>query len=135
MRKFALSLAVAIILSAVSFAQQASTIQKVPLGQAEIDRILKKVTANEGLFRSALADYNFSRKAVVQTIGMGGQITGEFRRDSEMIIPPQGTRFEKILFRRAASRPGACSTGDLGEPRHRRSLGKRTSSAPDARNC
>ena len=98
MRKFALSLAVAIILSAVSFAQQASTIQKVPLGQAEIDRILKKVTANEGLFRSALGEYNFSRKAVVQTIGMGGQITGEFRRDSEMIIPSQGTRFEKILF-------------------------------------
>src|SRR4029078_4392638 len=98
MRKFALSLAVAIILSAVSFAQQASSIQKVPLGQGEIDRILKKVTANEGLFRSALGEYNFSRKAIVQTIGMGGQVTGDFRRDSEMIISPSGPRMEKIQF-------------------------------------
>src|SRR3954447_7575044 len=98
MRKLAFSLIFTLCIAAISFAQEASTIKKVPLAQTEIDRIIKKVTANEGLFRSALADYNFSRKAVVQTIGMGGQITGEFRRDSEMIIPPQGARFEKILF-------------------------------------
>ena len=98
MRKLAFSLIFTLCIAAISFAQEASTIKKVPLAQTEIDRIIKKVTANEGLFRSALADYNFSRKAIVQTIGMGGQITGEFRRDSEMIIPPTGTRFEKILF-------------------------------------
>ena len=98
MRKLALSLVITAIIAAVSFAQDQSTIKKVPLSQAETDRIIKKFTSNEGLFRSALADYNFSRKAIVQTIGMGGNVTGEFRRDSEMIIPPTGTRFEKILY-------------------------------------
>jgi hypothetical protein len=29
---------------------------------------------------------------------MGGQVTGEYRRDSEMIIPPTGARFEKIVY-------------------------------------
>jgi hypothetical protein len=98
MRKLALSLVITAIFAAVSFAQDQSTVKKVPLSQSEVDRIIKKFTSNEGLFRSALADYNFSRKAIVQTIGMGGNVTGEFRRDSEMIIPPTGTRFEKILY-------------------------------------
>jgi hypothetical protein len=98
MRNFALSLVITAIFAAVSFAQDQSTVKKVPLSQSEVDRIIKKFTSNEGLFRSALADYNFSRKAIVQTIGMGGNVTGEFRRDSEMIIPPTGTRFEKILY-------------------------------------
>jgi hypothetical protein len=98
MRKLALSLVITAIFAAVSFAQDQSTIKKVPLSQTETERIIKKFTSNEGLFRSALADYNFARKAIVQTIGMGGNVTGEFRRDSEMIIPPTGTRFEKILY-------------------------------------
>jgi hypothetical protein len=98
MRNFALSLVITAIFAAISFAQDQSTIKKVPLSQTETDRIIKKFTSNEGLFRSALADYNFSRKAIVQTIGMGGNVTGEFRRDSEMIIPPTGARFEKILY-------------------------------------
>jgi len=98
MRKFALTLLFAVVFAAISSAQSPSTIQKVSLNPNEIDRIVKKFTANEGLFRTALGEYNFSRKAVVQTIGMGGQVTGEFRRESEMIIPPAGERFERILF-------------------------------------
>jgi hypothetical protein len=98
MRKLALLLLFTLVLVSLASAQEVSNIKKVPLGQPEIDKIIKKFTANEGLFREALAEYNFSRKAVVQTIGMGGQVTGEFRRDSEMIIPPKGQRFEKITF-------------------------------------
>jgi len=74
------------------------TIQKVPLSQPEIDKIIKKVSENEKLFRSALGDYNFSRSATVQTVGMGGNITGTYRRDSELIIPPEGSRMEKVVF-------------------------------------
>jgi hypothetical protein len=98
MKKFVYLLVLTAIFAAVSFAQEASTIKKVPLSQPEIDRIIKKFTANEGMFRAALGEYNFSRKAIVQTIGMGGQVTGEFRRDSDMIIPPSGPRNERILF-------------------------------------
>lgn len=98
MRKLVLSLVITAFFAALSFAQEASSVRKVPLEQPEIDRIVRKFTANEGLFRRALAEYNFSRKAIVQTIGMGGQVTGEFRRDSEMIIPSSGARFEKIMY-------------------------------------
>jgi hypothetical protein len=98
MKKSVILLAIMALLASVLFAQDPGSVKKVPLTQAEIDRIIKKFTENEGKFRSALGEYNFSRKATVQTIGMGGQVTGEFRRDSEMIISPSGPRMEKILF-------------------------------------
>lgn len=98
MKKLALSLGITALFALLTFAQDGSTVKKVPLAQPEINRIVKKFTDNEGLFRRALGEYNFSRKAIIQTIGMGGQVTGEFRRDSEMIIPSSGSRFEKIMY-------------------------------------
>ncbi len=85
----------------VSFAgaiAQNSKIVRTDLSQAEIDRIVKAFTANEGKFRAALANYNFNRSATIQTVGMGGQITGTFRRDSILNLNEEGKRFEKILF-------------------------------------
>jgi len=84
--------------TAVAIAAQESTIQKVPLAQPEIDKIVGKFTANEKLFRQALTQYNFSRAATIQTVGIGGNITGTYRRDSEMSLTPEGTRLEKIVF-------------------------------------
>jgi len=81
-----------------AFAQQNANIVKKDLSQAEIDRIVKTFTAKEGEFRGALTNYVFNRSATVQTIGMGGQITGMFRRDSFMNLTNNGDRFEKILF-------------------------------------
>lgn len=83
---------------AVLAQNQEDQIQRVPLSQPEIDKILKKVSENEGLFRQALSEYNFDRSATIETIGLGGNITGVYRRDSELIIQPDGPRMEKILF-------------------------------------
>ncbi|HXG86088.1 MAG TPA: hypothetical protein VNI84_18860 [Pyrinomonadaceae bacterium] len=80
-----------------AFAQNANIVKK-DLSQAEIDRIVKTFTSKEGEFRGALTNYVFNRSATVQTIGMGGQVTGMFRRDSFMNLTPDGSRFEKILF-------------------------------------
>ncbi|MEP6786985.1 MAG: hypothetical protein ABJB40_01040, partial [Acidobacteriota bacterium] len=86
----------------VSFSQAPQTtnsnIVKKELSQAEIDRIIKKVTANEGDFRSALTSYVFNRYATVQIIGMGGQVAGTYRRDSFMTFTQDGGRFEKVLY-------------------------------------
>jgi hypothetical protein len=98
MRKLAISFLFTAIFAAVTLAQETSSITKVPLSQPEIDRIVKKFTDNEGRFRSALGEYNFTRKAIIQTIGMGGQVTGEYHRDSDIIIPPTGLRSEKITY-------------------------------------
>ena len=69
--------------SAAAFGQN-DGITKKELAPAEIGRIIKKFTENENRFHEALKDYVFNRFATVDTIGMGGQITGEYRRDSFM---------------------------------------------------
>jgi len=94
------------VLSIVCFgsAQDSGLVRK-DLSAAEIDRIIKRFTANEGDFRAALTNYVFNRYATVSTIGMGGQVTGTFRRDSFMSLSPDGTRFEKILFFPVATTP------------------------------
>jgi hypothetical protein len=66
--------------------------------QAEIDRIIRSFSANETRFRQALNDYAFTRDAVIQTVGMGGQVTGEYHRVSFMTFDDSGNRFERINF-------------------------------------
>jgi hypothetical protein len=77
---------------------QTSSIVRTDLPQAEIDRIIKQFTRNEALFRQALNLYVFNRNATIQTIGLGGQITGTYKRDSFMTFSEAGERFERVLF-------------------------------------
>ena len=86
------------LLSIFSVFAQESKITKTDLSQAEIDRIVSTFTKNEGDFRYALTNYVFNRSATIQTVGMGGQITGTYRRDSFMSLTKEGRRFEKITF-------------------------------------
>ncbi len=65
---------------------------------ADVDRIIRSFTAKETEFREALNQYVFKRDAVVQTIGMGGQISGEYHRISYFTFDDKGNRFEKINF-------------------------------------
>lgn len=76
-----------------------SNIVRTNLSQAEIDRIVRNFTNKEAEFRESLKSYVFNRKALIQTISkLGGQVTGEFRRDSFMSVGEDGVRFEKILY-------------------------------------
>lgn len=79
-------------------AQQPSNIVKTDLSQSEIDKIIKKLSENEFNFRQALSVYAFNRDAKVQTIGLGGQTTGTYIRNSFMTFKEDGSRFEKILY-------------------------------------
>ncbi len=85
-------------ISSINLPAQTSNIAKSNMSQAEIDRIVKKFTDNEAAFRNALTNYVFNRSATVQTIGMGGQVTGTYRRDSFMNLTEDGRRFERINF-------------------------------------
>jgi hypothetical protein len=84
-------------LSVGAYAQGAA-FSKPDLSQAEIDKIITKFTKNERLFRSALNVYVFNRNATISTIGMGGQITGTYKRESLLTFDGNGDRVEKILF-------------------------------------
>jgi len=68
------------------------------LSQAQIDNIISKFTVKETEFRRALNSYAFKRDALVQVMGMGGQVTGEYHRVSEFTFDNAGNRFEKITF-------------------------------------
>jgi muconolactone delta-isomerase len=68
------------------------------LSQTEADRIIKTFTAKEAQFRKALNEYSFKRDAVIQSLGMGGQITGEYHRVSYFTFDDQGNRYEKISY-------------------------------------
>jgi hypothetical protein len=81
-----------------ALAQQPSNVVKVDLSQAQIDKIIKKFSENEFNFHQALSIYAFNRDAKVQTVGLGGQITGTFIRNSFLTFNEDGTRFEKILY-------------------------------------
>ena len=65
---------------------------------AAVDRIIRTFTAKELHFRKALNTYSFKRDALIQSIGMGGQVIGEYHRISTFTFDDQGERFEKISF-------------------------------------
>ncbi len=65
---------------------------------AQIDRIIRTFTGKEAQFRKALNTYSFKRDALIQSIGMGGQVVGEYHRVSTFTFDDQGERFEKISF-------------------------------------
>ncbi|HLL15098.1 MAG TPA: hypothetical protein VK388_08540 [Pyrinomonadaceae bacterium] len=62
----------------------------------DVERIIREFTTKEALFRSAFNQYSFKREAIVQTIGMGGQISGEYRRVSRFVFDDSGRQYEKI---------------------------------------
>ena len=76
----------------------ATTITPSTLSPAQVDAIVRAFAAKESRFRNALNSYAFKRDALVQTIGMGGQVTGEYHRVSFFTFDDSGNRFEKINY-------------------------------------
>jgi muconolactone delta-isomerase len=75
------------------------------LPPAEADKIIARFTTKEAEFRRALNNYSFKRDALIQSIGMGGQVMGEYHRVSLFTFDDQGNRFEKISFFPMSSMP------------------------------
>ena len=83
---------------------------------ANPDKIIQAFTAKEAEFRRALNNYSFKRDALIQSLGMGGQVIGEYHRVSNFTFDDQGNRFEKITFFPMPSMPEVTSEDidDLG---------------------
>ncbi len=77
---------------------QPTTSGSAALTPAQIDNIVRAFTAKETEFRRALNSYAFKRDALLQQLGMGGQIIGEYHRVSNFTFDDQGARTEKIQF-------------------------------------
>ncbi len=83
------------------------------LSPAQAERIINAFTAKEREFRQALNQYSFKRDAILQSMGMGGQITGEYHRVSYFTFDDQGNRYEKISFFPMPSFGGSVTQEDL----------------------
>jgi TonB family protein len=68
------------------------------LSQAQVNEIIHKFASKETEFRRALNSYAFKRDALIQVLGMGGQVTGEYHRVSDFTFDDSGNRYEKINF-------------------------------------
>lgn len=86
-------------------AQTSRIVKSSELSAEEVNRIIKTLTDNEIKFRQALTEYVFNRNATVQTLGMGGQISGTFHRKSFMTFTKDGLRFEKIEYAPVSTLP------------------------------
>jgi TonB family protein len=82
------------------------------LTAAQVDAIVQKFTAKETQFRKALNEYAFKRDALIQELGMGGQVIGEYHRISDFTFADNGTRFEKINYFPMPSLQGAQMTNE-----------------------
>ena len=116
-----IALGAAVLLLAANFAlaQQTTADAKAPttagsanLTQAQIDNIIRRFTAKETEFRTALNQYFFRRDALIQEIGMGGQVVGEYHRVSDFTFDDKGNRYEKINFFPMPSLQGATMTNE-----------------------
>jgi len=116
-----IALGAAVLLLAANFAlaQQTTADAKAPttagsanLTQAQIDNIVRRFTAKETEFRTALNQYFFRRDALIQEIGMGGQVVGEYHRVSDFTFDDKGNRYEKINFFPMPSLQGATMTNE-----------------------
>jgi Gram-negative bacterial TonB protein C-terminal len=86
------------------------------LTAAQISHIITAFTTKELEFRRALNKYAFKRDALLQSLGMGGQITGEYHRVSYFTFDDRGNRFEKISLFPMPSMPSVTQedVDDLG---------------------
>ncbi len=103
---FTLTVAALCLLAATPFVdvlaqqkQDAAKTAAVTGGTAatEADKILAAFRAKETEFRRQLNGYGFKREAIIQSIGMGGQVTGEYQRISYITFDAAGKQREKII--------------------------------------
>ena len=87
-------------LCAVALASLASSARAqgiTPAPSADANQIVSKFIANETAFQRAFARYAFRRDAILQSVGMGGQVTGEYHRLSRISFDAEGRQQEKVL--------------------------------------
>lgn len=87
-----------VLIAALGLTALAQTPAAGPPNSIEAEKIIQAFTAKETQFRRALNNYSFKRDALFQSIGMGGQVVGEYHRVSTFTFDDQGNRFEKISY-------------------------------------
>jgi TonB family protein len=105
-----------LVIASVTFKASAQSETNGGVSTAEADRIVRAFTAKEAEFRRALNNYSFKRDALLQSIGMGGQVAGEFHLISTFTFDDQGNRYEKVSYAPMSTLdPGTVTREDLDD--------------------
>lgn len=95
---FAAALCVAVAFTWLPAAARAQS--ESPAGAADdggAARIVAQFIERETAFQRDFTRYNFQREAVIQGIGKGGQVTGEYHRLSRLSFDEQGHLIERVV--------------------------------------
>jgi muconolactone delta-isomerase len=104
------------LIASLTFSASAQSETTGGMSPAEADRIIKAFTNKEIQFRRALNQYSFKRDALLQSIGMGGQVMGEYHRVSLFTFDDSGNRYEKIsYFPMSTMDAGTITTEDIDD--------------------
>jgi hypothetical protein len=67
------------------------------------ETILAALIGTESRIREALNQHTFKRDVTLETIGPGGEVTGQYIRNSQFLFDDQGNRIERVLYHPAST--------------------------------
>jgi hypothetical protein len=79
-----------------SFAAQTRSTR--PSQPASMQEIIRRFAASESQNKIARNNYTFTQNFDLRTIGMGGQVIGDYHRVSDIVYDDRGERVEKITY-------------------------------------
>lgn len=79
-----------------SFAAQTRSTR--PSQPPSMQEIIRRFAASESQNKIARNNYTFTQNFDLRTIGMGGQVTGDYHRVSDIVYDDRGERVEKITY-------------------------------------
>lgn len=65
--------------------------------------IVAAFVKKESQLRDALNQHTFKRDVVLQTIGLNGEVTGQYIRNSQFLFDDKGNRIERVLYHPAST--------------------------------
>src|SRR5262249_20278157 len=72
--------------------------QTPPRQELSTQEVIQRFAAAESQNKIARNNYTFTQDFDIKTIGFAGQVTGEYRRVSDIVYDDRGARVEKITF-------------------------------------
>jgi hypothetical protein len=100
-----LALTLILPLQLFSFAGEGSVVRKdaqaqtnqIATQQVDADHLIADLMAGEAESRLAFSRYSFKRDLLIQSLGSGGEVTGEYHRVSQFITDDKGKRQENVI--------------------------------------
>jgi len=69
-----------------------------PVFRRSPERVIADLVIVETKVREALNHHTFKRDVILQTIGLNGEVTGEYVRNSQFIFDDRGDRIERVTY-------------------------------------